>query len=79
MSLRRSALRAIYEHDQNTCRVRDLLAKLPGDRITDLTAFLLAQPRNVVHDLALWAIYELYTKPLAEKDQNHDHKIPDPI
>ena len=68
MNLRRSALRAIHEHDQNTCRVRDRLAQLPEERIAGLVAFLVAQPRNVVNDLALWAIQELYIKPHAEKD-----------
>jgi len=68
MNLRRSALRAIHEHDQNTCRVRDRLAQLPEDRISHLVAFLIAQPHNIVNDLALWAIYELHITPLAEKD-----------
>jgi len=68
MSLRRSALKAIHEHDQNTCRVRERLAITPEERIASLVNFLIAQPSNIVNDLALWAINELYYKDLAEKD-----------
>ena len=68
MSLRRSALKAIHEHDQNTCRVRERLANTPEERIASLAHFLANPPCSIVSDLALWAINELYYKDLAEKD-----------